>query len=64
MDLTNGALPRRKLGHRNCTAGGVAMDVRIGRFIGTLNNDPEAKKQLNQQVGIGNGYLELRVATY
>jgi len=39
-------------------AGGVAMDVRLGRFIGTHNNDPEAKKQLNQQVGILSSALE------
>jgi len=39
-------------------AGGVAMNVRLGKFLGTHTNDAEQKIQLNQQVGILSSALE------
>ena len=38
--------------------GGVAMNVRIGRYLGTHTNDAEQKKQLNIQTGILSSALE------
>ena len=39
-------------------AGGIVVDVRIGRFIGTHHNDIEVRKELNRQVGILSSALE------
>jgi len=41
--------------------GGVAVDVRIGRFIGTHNNNLEIRKLVNQQVGMLSSALESAV---